>query len=227
MKTSPCHLVFVMITLTTTTTTQPTAAFTYDRFFANAALTAGSGVVEEGRTLEYTHPAGIHSSMPPSPLRLPSPQYSQTLVCQRNGHEGTQPINLHQPPPFVAVSPHNTSDPNPAHPWSKTERNAEIIPPSKSLDSTIANATHSLPPCPQRPWTRAPVSDENGQTRYHPPFLPQTYRYTVPTTTVTETPTLFTFQRHTTQTSFARPVGRSVACLYASTGSSLLAKDRQ
>lgn len=45
-------------------------------------------------------------------------------------------------------------------------------------------------------------------------LLPQTYRYTVPTTTVTETPTLFTFQRHTTQTSSARAVSRSVGCLF-------------
>lgn len=54
---------------------------------------------------------------------------------------------------------------------------------------------------------------ETGKLSVPSTFLPQTYRYTVPTTTVTETPTLFTFQRHTTQTSFCE-AGRSVGCLF-------------
>lgn len=79
LETSLCHLVSVMITLTTTTTTQPTADFNCNRFFERRTyIHAGSGVVEEGRTLEYTHPAGIHPSKPhsPSPITTTSPTAS-------------------------------------------------------------------------------------------------------------------------------------------------------
>lgn len=80
---------------------------------------------------------------------------------------------------------------------------------TKQMSGFDNRQCYSLSP----PWTTAGFWRERVNS-VPSTLLPQTYRYTVPTTTVTETPTLFTFQRHTTQTSSARAVGRSVGCLF-------------
>lgn len=149
-------------------------------------------------------------SIPPSHTpRLPSRQHPQPLPCKRNGH-GKQ----------LAPAPPSLQSP-------RTARLTQTMHIHGARWGGMQKQYHQtnlwIRQLPMLLITLSPISTttmddrrfmmKTGKLSVPSTFLPQTYRYTVPTTTVTETPTLFTFQRHTTQTSFCE-AGRSVGCLF-------------